>query len=73
MNKGWECPKCGRCHAPTVSTCPFCVGTSWNPPYRPYWGSGTTTTYPGGHIYTINVTSNTVDPRDPDDFQGAKI
>lgn len=23
--KGWECPKCGRCYAPTVEMCSSCV------------------------------------------------
>lgn len=31
--QGWECPKCGRVHAPFVSTCPYCVGDN---PWRPY-------------------------------------
>lgn len=22
--KGWECPKCGRCYSPTTNMCPFC-------------------------------------------------
>jgi hypothetical protein len=22
---GWVCVKCGRCHAPFVSTCPYCL------------------------------------------------
>ena len=50
--RGWECPKCGRVHAPFVSTCPYCVGDnvwqpysapapyypSTRPTYAPYWG-----------------------------------
>jgi len=23
-NKGWECPKCGACYAPTVTKCETC-------------------------------------------------
>lgn len=45
-NRGWACPKCGRCYAPWVSVCPQCGGNSspiTNTPYtsdeewwRPY-------------------------------------
>ena len=24
MNKGWECPKCGRVYAPWVEKCKYC-------------------------------------------------
>ena len=33
MTNGWKCPGCNRCHAPSVTTCPFCAA---------YW-PGTTT------------------------------
>jgi hypothetical protein len=48
MNEGWKCPSCGRCFAPTVKECPYCVGhgvkqeqtppvaPSWQPPWHPW-------------------------------------
>lgn len=69
ITMGWECPRCHRCYAPSVTQCPHCGGTSWTPnpypytptPYQPYrviWGSGSVTTSTDPYI-TINFTSDT--------------
>lgn len=39
MNKGWECPKCGRVYAPSVTECYLCAPVSepFVPkPYNPW-------------------------------------
>ena len=28
INQGWICPKCGRCYAPSVLLCSYCVPAS---------------------------------------------
>lgn len=52
---GWKCPGCGRCHAPSVNTCPHCAPYTFPnhpivPNYtQPYWGwSHNPIVYKGG-------------------------
>jgi rubrerythrin len=33
IKTAWICPKCGRCHAPHMDTCPFCL------PFQSYYVS----------------------------------
>ena len=37
-NRGWCCPKCGKCYAPWVSVCPQCGGNSSPITNTPYIG-----------------------------------
>lgn len=55
-SKGWECPKCGKCHAPWVAHC-SCMGEPPQPiwirpwPYYPNWP--TYPVHPTYQPYTI--------------------
>ena len=42
-DKGWECPKCGRCYAPTVGRCMYCGPDEGRTVPRPYWPNFDTT------------------------------
>ena len=65
---GWECPRCHRCYAPSITQCPHCGGNYQGsgvipplPPYPPYivtWGSGSVTT-DGTQYVTVNLVSDT--------------
>lgn len=47
VQKGWECPKCGRVYAPGVAQCFYCgqKTTPWVDPYHP-WRPSTYQTAP---------------------------
>lgn len=63
---GWECPRCHRCYAPSITQCPFCGGhyqgggaapyPTW-PWTGPWSGSGTVTSTDGQTYITYNLTS----------------
>lgn len=65
MNKGWECPKCGRCYAPHIVMCFNCNGGNSGIPATPKYpwqpivtwkdGSGSVTTTNPYYTYTINA------------------
>lgn len=35
--RGWECPKCGRCFAPWVLECSHCGKGAYDFIYQPVW------------------------------------
>lgn len=64
---GWECPRCHRCYAPSITQCPHCGGNYQGggvpifpsyPPYTNCYGSGTVTSTEGQTYVTYNFTSN---------------
>jgi DNA-directed RNA polymerase subunit RPC12/RpoP len=47
-NKGWECPRCGRCYAPSVAECWSCNPTTGSPrPMEPAVTANSPVVVPG--------------------------